>query len=100
MRGIQNTARQSIPWCKSPEGDTESCLCTIWFMVSYLIKVIRPRLPHLQLLLRKQETIWEGDRGCPRMDEFNLHTQSLGVLKLLKQTALLKLPTQLGKGTS
>jgi len=52
-----------------------------WFMVSYLLKVIRPRLSHMQLLLTEQETIWEEDRGCPRMDgsdpQTHVHTHLL-----------------------
>lgn len=76
MRGIQNTARQSFRWCKLPEGYTESYPCMTWFMVLYLLKVIRPRLSHMQLLFREQETIWEGDRGCPRMDGSDQHTHT------------------------
>lgn len=76
MRGIQNTARQSFGWCKLPEGYTESYPCVTQFMGLYLLKIIRPRLSQRQLLLREQETIWEGDRDYPRMDGSDPHTHT------------------------
>lgn len=36
-----------------------------WLMVVHLLKIIRPRLSHMQFLLRKQEIIWEGEEGVP-----------------------------------
>lgn len=65
MAGIQNTARHSFHWCELPEGYTELYPSMTWLMVLYLLKIIRPRLSHMQFLLRKQETIWEGEEGVP-----------------------------------
>lgn len=65
VAGIQTIARQIFHWCELPEGHTELYPSRTWLTGLYLLKINRSRLSHVQFLLRKQETIWEGEEGVP-----------------------------------